>query len=131
MQGGRLRSGDCAFSSMSGANQGIQMIDIKAIRAAAEAATPGPWIAAGPSFGEPLPKYINCVLVENEDGDADDVCIAPIGCDAISTKDLTFIATANPATVIALCDEIERLRKDAAAYHAIMAELDMQMKAIK
>lgn len=27
--------------------------------------------------------------------------------------------------------EIERLRKDAAAYHAIMAELDMQMKASK
>lgn len=88
------------------------MLEIKAIRAAAEAATPGPWMAAGPSFGEPLPKYINCVVVENEDGDVDDVCIAPIGCDAISTSDLTYIATANPTTVIALCDEMERLRKN-------------------
>lgn len=82
-------------------------IDTKAIRAAAEAATPGPWHAAGPSFGMPLPKYINCVIVENEDGDADDICIAPIGCDEISTEDLTYIATANPATVIALLDRLE------------------------
>lgn len=68
-----------------------------------------------------------------------------------------FHATANPATVIALCDEIERLREqigayqlhekqllaakqglecevermraDAAAYHALNAELDKQMAA--
>lgn len=37
----------------------------------------------------------------------------------------------HPSTIVEMCDEIERLRKDAAAYHAIMAELDMQMKAIK
>lgn len=83
------------------------MIDTKAIRAAAEAATPGPWFAAGPSFGAPLPKYINCVVVENEDGDPDDICIAPIGCDSISTDDLTYIATANPEAVITLLDRLE------------------------
>lgn len=86
-------------------------IDLKAIRAAAEAATPGPWEAAGPSFGMPLPKYINCVIVENEDGDADDICIAPIGCNEISTEDLTYIATANPATILALLDRLEAAEK--------------------
>ena len=34
-----------------------------------------------------------------------------------------------PATVIALCDEVERLRAEAAAYHALRAELDKQMGA--
>ena len=92
------------------------MIDLKAIRAAAEAATPGPWYAAGPSFGAPLPKYINCVIVENEDGDADDICIAPLGCAAISTNDLTFIATANPAAILELLDRLEAAEKDAARY---------------
>ena len=70
---------------------------------------------------------------------------------------MDYVKGANPATVIALCDEVEslreqifayqsherqllaakmgleceveRLRKDAAAYHAIMSELDGQMRA--
>lgn len=52
------------------------MIDLKAIRAAVEAATPGPWEAAGPSFGAPLPRYLNCVGRINEDEMFEDVCIA-------------------------------------------------------
>ena len=68
------------------------MIDIKAIKAAAEAATPQPWIDPGEG-------------------------------------NMPFICMMTPATVIALCDEIERLRADAAAYHALNAELDKQMAA--
>lgn len=48
-------------------------IDIKAIRAAAEAATPQPWIESG-------------------------------------TGNMPFICLMTPATVIAVCDELERLR---------------------
>ena len=50
------------------------MIDIKAIKAAAEAATPQPWIDPGEG-------------------------------------NMPFICMMTPATVIALCDEIERLRE--------------------
>lgn len=89
------------------------MIDIKAIRAAAEAATPGPWEAVGPSFGEPLPKYLNEVGRINEDEMFEEVCVSPWPEDDACSADMIFIATANPAAVIALCDEIERLRKDA------------------
>ena len=35
----------------------------------------------------------------------------------------------NKHEVYALCDEIERLRADAAAYHALRTELDKQMGA--
>ena len=55
------------------------MIDIKAIKAAAEAATPQPWIDPGEG-------------------------------------NMPFICMMTPATVIALCDEIERLRADSARY---------------
>ena len=71
---------------------GEEMIDIKAIKAAAEAATPQPWIDPGEG-------------------------------------NMPFICMMTPATVIALCDEVERLRAEAAAYHALNAELDKQMGA--
>ena len=49
---------------------------------------------------------------------------------AIDSDETGFASVlTNNDTVIALCDEIERLRKDAAAYHALKAELDKQMGA--
>lgn len=82
--------------------------DIKAIKAAAEAATPGPWVEAGPSYGEPKPRFFNSVVTdEDEDGDWLDICCSTSD---NTDADMTHIATANPATVIALCDEVERLR---------------------
>jgi hypothetical protein len=41
--------------------------------------TPGPWIGAGPSFGDPLPHYTTEILVEeeNEDGDNTPICSLP------------------------------------------------------
>lgn len=55
------------------------MIDTKAIKAAAEAATPQPWIEPGEG-------------------------------------NMPFICMMTPDVVSAMCDEIERLRKDAARY---------------
>jgi hypothetical protein len=41
--------------------------------------TPGPWIGAGPSFGDPLPRY-TCEIVtewEDEDGEVISICTLP------------------------------------------------------
>ena len=87
------------------------MIDIKAIKAAAEAATPGPWIEAGPSYGEPKPRFFNSVVTgEDEDGDWLDICCSTSD---NTDADMTHIATANPATIIALIDRLEAAEKDA------------------
>ena len=89
------------------------MIDINELRRLAQAATPGPWIGCGPSFGESLPKYLNEVVVDRE-GDEDDgysICNAPIGLDEELSADMAFIAAANPATVIELLDRLEAAEK--------------------
>ena len=41
--------------------------------------TPGPWIAAGPSFGDPLPRYTTEIVTEreDEDGAATSICELP------------------------------------------------------
>jgi hypothetical protein len=39
--------------------------------------TPGPWIVAGPSFGEPKMKYASCVIPDSEDNDGIDICEMP------------------------------------------------------
>lgn len=31
--------------------------------------TPGPWIGAGPSFGDPYPRYTTSIVTEREDDD--------------------------------------------------------------
>lgn len=72
--------------------------------------TPGPWEAAGPSFGAPLPQYLNCVEFITEDDEFEDVCTAPCANDGASTDDMNFIATANPSTVLEMVAEIEWLR---------------------
>ena len=41
--------------------------------------TPGPWIGAGPSFGDPLPRYTTEIVTEreDEDGAATSICELP------------------------------------------------------
>lgn len=40
--------------------------------------TPGPWIGAGPSFGDPLPRYTTEIIAERVDGaDAVSICELP------------------------------------------------------
>ena len=85
------------------------MNDIKAIKAAAEAATPGPW-----HYGT-----FHKLLITDADN-YKHYPIAEINGAALpwkstaeserAYKNAAHIATANPATVIALCDEVERLR---------------------
>ena len=89
------------------------MIDTKELRRLVQAATPGPWIAAGPSFGESLPKYLNEVVVDRE-GDEDDcysICGASIGLDKEGSDDMAFIAAVNPSAISELLDRLEAAEK--------------------
>ena len=89
-------------------------IDINKLRRLAQAATPGPWIAAGPSFGESLPKYLNEVVVDRE-GDEDDcysICGASIGLDKEDSDDMAFIAAVNPSAISELLDRLEAVKKE-------------------
>ena len=90
------------------------MIDTKELRRLAQAASPGPWIAAGPSFGESLPKYLNEVVIDRA-GDEDDgysICGAPLGLDKEGSDDMAFVAAANPATITELLDRLEAAESD-------------------
>ena len=97
------------------------MIDTKELRRLVQAATPGPWIAAGPSFGESLPKYLNEVVVDRE-GDEDDcysICGASIGLDKEGSDDMAFIAAVNPSAISELLDRLEAAENDAAHQKAL------------
>ena len=74
------------------------------LRALAVVATPGPWIPAGPSFGERLPAYYNCVCVDDDTDDSPDIC------GDMEHADAEYVAAMDPTTTLALLDEIERLR---------------------
>ena len=47
------------------------MTDLDELSRLLEPATPGPWIGAGPSFGDPLPRYTTSMVTEWEDEDGD------------------------------------------------------------
>lgn len=80
------------------------------LRELAEAATQGPWIAAGPSYGDPMPRYYNTVVTDRGDPIEDeDVCS-----DTMTSEDALFIAAANPAAILSLLDRLEKAEKDAA-----------------
>ena len=92
----------------------------KELKRLAAEATPGPWIAAGPSFGGPMPVYCNDVCVDREGDDDDTYSVfgAPIGMDKEASSDMEYIAAANPKAITALLSaleaaeaENERLRK--------------------
>lgn len=98
------------------------MIDINKMRRLAQAATPGPWVGCGPTFGESLPKYLNEVVVDRE-GDEDDVysiCNAPIGLDEEHSADMAFIAEANPLAIEELLDRLEAAEKGHDALRAAL-----------
>ena len=77
------------------------------LRQLAEAATPGPWIEAGPSFGAPLPVRLDSVVTDFEDGDENFTI-----CDDVSESDnCAYIAAANPTAILALLDTIDAQRK--------------------
>lgn len=96
------------------------MIDIKAIKAAAEAATPQPWIDPGegnmPFICMMTPDVVSAMCDEIER------LREQIGAYQLHEKQLL-------AAKMGLECKVDRLRADAAAYHALNAELDKQMAA--
>ena len=82
------------------------------LRKLAEAATQGPWIAAGPSYGDPVPRYYNTVVTDTDYPIEDeDICS-----DTMTSEDALYIAAANPAAILALLDRLENAEKDAERY---------------
>lgn len=79
------------------------------LRAKAEAATPGPWVRHHERYG---------VSVRNADGGFDWVG----SCD--TEADCNFVTSASTATVLALLDEIERLRVYEDSLRAIVQDIN-------
>lgn len=76
--------------------------------------TPGPWIGAGPSFGDPLPRYINEIVTvdENDDGFAETICRLPFDyLDAENEANALLIAAA-PDLLDALQSLVNHLTDD-------------------
>lgn len=73
-------------------------MNLTQLKQAAEAATPGPWMAAGPSFGDPMPRWLDSVV--QDDGSGTD---SPIDiCRDAETSDAEFIAACDPQTILKL-----------------------------
>ena len=99
-------------------------LDLNELERLAEAATQGPWIACGPSFGAALPKYLNEVVVDIPDSEEDgiEICQPPTGLDKESSRDMEFIGAANPAVVLELVRRLREAEKDAARYRKLRDE---------
>ncbi|QGZ42682.1 hypothetical protein IP92_04903 [Pseudoduganella flava] len=97
---------------------------IEELKRLAEAATPGPWVATGPSFGNPKPAFLNEVVAgDNTD---DEVCIAPEWDEDFwpeRSANMEFIAAANPAAVLELIALAERAASVTPAPQAAAGEL--------
>jgi len=98
----------------------------------ANAATSGPWIACGPSFGASSPKYLNEVVVDNPEDDENDgieVCRPPVGLEDAVSADMEFIGAANPAVVLELvrrlrnAEKTARMMREALQTIAVMQDL--------
>ena len=76
------------------------MIDTTKLRELAQNSTPGPWYTSAPSE--------HAVWYDIKDGR---YLIADTSCSFTDDGNAEYIAAANPATVLALLDELDRLRK--------------------
>ena len=121
--------------------------DIKALREAIAAGpTDGPWITAGPSFGDPLPRFTNGIIRDTDDGDCEEVCRFDVRTTHCNETEINaaYIAAASPDRIARLLDalkaeqnevyrlqashsalygEVERLRALQADQHAELDEL--------
>ena len=105
-------------------------IDLNELERLANAATPGPWIACGPSFGASSPKYLNEVVVDNPEDDENDgnkVCRPPVGLEDAVSADMEFIGAANPAIMLEL---VRRLRAAESALDAAQARVKEDRDAL-
>lgn len=89
------------------------MIDIENLKAAAQAATPGPWWSGEcvPADGHAL-AWLGQSFVDCEGGQRN--YVAP-------SRDADFIATANPSAILELIERLEKAEKDAARLDFITA----------
>lgn len=94
--------------------------DIKAIRDALADPdlTHGEWVACGPSFGDPLPRYLNEVVRPDDVDGGDTVARAMEGMEGGSTADMAYIAACHPERIARLLDALEAAKKDAALVRA-------------
>jgi hypothetical protein len=89
-------------------------IDIAGLRVLAQVATPGPW-----QCGEWRSEGFNQVVAEHG---------VVADCDF---NDGRFIAAANPATVLALCDALEAARGHREALFALLDDIDTVNDIVK
>jgi hypothetical protein len=66
----------------------------------------GTWVAAGPSFGEALPKYLNEVVIEDGSDSPDSVCGCEPAGDPESSATMDYIAACNPENIRVLLSAI-------------------------
>ena len=90
------------------------MNNFDTLRAAIAAGpTAGPWVACGPSFGDPLPRWLDCVVQpDHEDGGAI-IALADTGIQDAGIADMAYIAAADPQTIAALLAALDEARRDA------------------
>jgi len=91
------------------------MTDLDELERLLDQATPGPWIGAGPSFGDPLPRYTTCVVTEWEDDDGHTPTICQFGYDHHDEEN-----EANAALIVALRNHAEELVRDARRYQELV-----------
>ena len=96
----------------------------KELKRLAAEATPGPWVAAGPSFGGAMPVYCNevCVDREGDDDDTYSVFVAPIGMDKEASSDMEYIAAANPKAITALLSALEAAEAECERLRSAIAQ---------
>lgn len=80
------------------------IVDKAKLKAAAEAATPGPWRYAGKDGYDPMVGAGNSIILWR--------CNGYFGDGSKAMADANYIAAANPATVLALLAENEALIKE-------------------
>ena len=85
-------------------------LDLTKLRKIAEAATPGPWEVGMTTFGDPNDGPTHSCVREAGSEWFDHVA-ASEGCDEADLN-MAHIAAFDPPTVIALIDEVERLRRN-------------------
>lgn len=77
----------------------------------------GPWSAAGPSFGDALPRYLNEVVIDDGSDSPDTVCMCDPAGDPESSATMDYIAACNPENIRAVLallaakqEEVDKMR---------------------
>lgn len=98
------------------------MKELAAIRDALKAGpTPGPWIGAGPSFGDPLPRYITEIVRDRDDGEEceETICDFPVAAlEPENEANALLISACNPAAMTAVLAYVDALQAENQALRA-------------